>query len=75
MATQAVNVSIAKNGLRDRVGSILAGLSAGLNDYMTRRSRIDQVQKLDAKSDAELAALGLKREEIPRYVFRDMFYL
>ncbi|MGR3703629.1 MAG: hypothetical protein ACU0A4_16235 [Paracoccaceae bacterium] len=42
--------------------------------YVARRSRIDQIQALDAKSDAELAALGIKREQIVQYVFRDCYW-
>jgi len=34
-----------------------------------------EIDALNAKSDAELAALGTSRDDIPRYVFRDMFYL
>lgn len=30
------------------------------------------VEKLQAKSDAELADIGLRREDIVRHVFRDM---
>ncbi|WP_274377788.1 hypothetical protein [Pseudooceanicola batsensis] len=42
---------------------------------MERRSRTDQVQALMAKSDAELARLGITRDGIPAYVFRDLFYV
>lgn len=75
MATQATNVSIAKSGLRDRVDGFLASISAGFTAYVERRARTAQVEMLNAKTDEELAAMGLKREEIPHYVFRDLFYL
>jgi len=60
--------------LRARFGSFFAGLGQSFNAYVERRSRIDQIQALDAKSDQELAELGLQRADIPRYVFRDLLY-
>lgn len=42
--------------------------------YVARRSRSDQIQKLDAMSDKELAALGIRRDQIVQYVFRDLYW-
>lgn len=36
--------------------------------------RLKTVERLQAKSDAELTALGLRREDIVRHVFRDVLY-
>lgn len=55
----------------DRFISVLA---KAFNAYATARSRSDQIDRLNAKSDEQLAEMGLKREDIPRYVFRDLFY-
>ena len=38
-------------------------------------SRVRRAQALQALSDAELAEKGLKREDIARHVFGDMFYI
>ena len=38
-------------------------------------SRMDQIKKLNALSDTELAEMGLTRDRITHYVFRDMFYV
>jgi uncharacterized protein YjiS (DUF1127 family) len=38
-------------------------------------SRAQQVQRLQDMSDAELAALGIKREEIAHHVFKDIYYV
>lgn len=38
---------------------------------MESSSRFDQIERLQRKSDAELAQLGLRRDEIVRHVFRD----
>ncbi|MFW2544149.1 DUF1127 domain-containing protein [Primorskyibacter sp. 2E107] len=37
--------------------------------------RMCEIERLTAKSDAELKAMGLKREDIVRHVMRDMLYL
>jgi uncharacterized protein YjiS (DUF1127 family) len=42
---------------------------------MQRRSRQDQFVALQNKSDEELAAMGIKRENIALHVFGDLFYL
>ena len=35
----------------------------------------DMIEALEAKSDAELSAMGLRRDDIPYYVFRDLYYI
>ncbi|WP_300520483.1 hypothetical protein [Aliiroseovarius sp.] len=42
---------------------------------MENNSRVQMVERLNAKSDAELAEIGLKRDEIVHHVFRDLYYL
>ena len=37
--------------------------------------RVREAQRLHAMSDAQLAARGLRREDIARHVFRDVFYI
>ena len=37
-------------------------------------SRVHQVEALQAKSDEELARMGIKRDMIAHHVFRDLFY-
>ena len=37
--------------------------------------RYDEVLRLQAKSDAELAEMGLTRDKIGVHVFRDMIYV
>ena len=63
------------SGLRARFDNFLAGLGRGFNAYVESRSRISQIHQLNALSDDELAKRGIKREEIPAHVFRDLFYI
>ncbi len=59
--------------LRDALARFFAGLGQGFNAYLHSRSRIDEIRRLNAKSDEELARLGITRDRIPQYVFRDLF--
>lgn len=38
-------------------------------------SRVRRVQQLQAMSDADLAARGIKRDEIVHHVFRSTYYM
>ncbi len=51
------------------------GIGNGMVTYMERQSRAGQIQRLQAKSDAELARMGLNRDQIVRHVFRDRFFI
>ncbi|MGR3564958.1 MAG: hypothetical protein ACU0FH_19915 [Heliomarina sp.] len=62
-------------GLRSALGTFTGSLRDAFNLYIERASRSDQVKRLNMKSDAELAKLGLRREDIPMYVFRDLMHL
>ena len=74
MTTQTTNLTTTRP-IRDRIDAFFAGMGQGLNAYMESRSRLPQIEALNRKSDAELAAMGLKRDDIVRHVFRDMLYI
>lgn len=79
MATQTTNLIDTHNDTRARlmarVDAFFAAMGQGINAYMHRKSRMDQIEALNAMSDAELAGIGITRDDIPRYVFRDTFYI
>jgi len=56
------------------IGRMFAAIGSAFVHSMEQRSRRQIVQILQAKSDAELAQMGLKRDDIVRHVFSDMFY-
>ncbi|MCR8723965.1 hypothetical protein [Frigidibacter sp. ROC022] len=60
--------------LRRNLDAFFAGIGQGFNAYLESRSRMPQIERLNAMSDAELAELGIAREDIARYVFRDLFH-
>lgn len=75
MATHATNLIFTRGGARARLDAFLASMGQGFNAYLERRSRMHEVQELNALSDQDLAKMGLKREDIPHHVFRDLFYI
>ena len=46
--------------------------AGGMNGYMIARQRLASVARLHSLSDAELAAMGLRRKDIPAFVFEDI---
>ena len=60
-----------RTGHSTRIAALWNRLGAWGERYLHRMSRIDQIRRLEAKSDAELAALGLSRQGIVLHVFRD----
>ena len=51
--------------------AVMRAREASLNS----EARIAQIQALEAKTDAELAQMGIRRDDIVRHVFRDLYYL
>ena len=62
-------------GMRSLLDAFLSRVGQGFNAYMETRGRAEEINRLNALSDAGLARLGIKREDIPQYVFRDLFYV
>lgn len=73
MATSYMTVKSVPGGMAQRLDLFFAGLGLGVNPYMLRQSRMREIQALNACTDRQLAQLGLTRDDIPRYVFRDLF--
>lgn len=70
--TTNIRVSGTKQGFGAR---LLAALADGIEAHGRIASRRGAIEALEAKSDAELAAMGLRRADIARHVFRDLFYI
>ncbi|MEM8869998.1 MAG: DUF1127 domain-containing protein [Pseudomonadota bacterium] len=59
--------TVALRWLRRRLQSVASAVLR----WSEIASRADEIEKLRALSDAELAQRGLRRDQIVRYVFRD----
>lgn len=62
-----------ERSLRQRIDLFFAGLGQGVNAYRLRESRMARMRALNDMKDEELPRLGLRREQIPSFVFRDLF--
>jgi len=72
MSDIATNVSA--SSLRGAWDRFIAALERGCDRMARTKSRRDQIEALEAKSDAELERLGIPRDQIAYHVFKDMFY-
>lgn len=59
--------------LEARLDAYFLSMGLGLNTHLLRRERRAILVRLNARSDAELAKMGLTRRDIPAFVFRDLF--
>lgn len=62
-------------GFATGVSRLLSGFGRGMMRVAERQSRSTQIQELHAKSDAELARMGLSRDTIVHYVYRDLMHI
>jgi uncharacterized protein YjiS (DUF1127 family) len=61
--------------IRHRIDAFFSRVGQGMNIYIETHSRRDNIEALEAKSDEELARMGLSRDDIPGHAFRDMVWL
>jgi len=59
-------------GWRHDLDLFMAERAPGMNAYMITRARLASVARMHALSDAELAAMGLDRRDIPAFVMEDI---
>lgn len=74
MAVLSISNQAVANG-PSRLSKFGAAMKRGFISYAERRSRMDQINRLNAKTDEELATMGLKREHIVHHVFRDHMHI
>ncbi|WP_297767332.1 hypothetical protein [uncultured Roseovarius sp.] len=72
MANIATNISASP--LRDTWKRFTAALVRGIEAQHNVTARRNRIDALEAKSDEELAKMGLRREDIVYHVFKDLFY-
>lgn len=58
----------------DRLVAFLHIIGGALTSVAEANQRVRLVEKLNVKSDDQLAELGIRREDIVRYAFRDMMH-
>ncbi len=73
MSIEPLNVTFIHPGLRHRIDLFFAAQGQGFNAASYVRARLPSILRLDAMTDAELAACGLTRADILPFVFEDCF--
>ena len=58
-----------------KVSAFFAMVGRAMTMSSAMDARLKRVEALNAKSDAELATMNLRREDITAYVFRDLMHL
>lgn len=72
MAT--VTTQVSRWSLRDGWKRFVAALVRGMEAQAKVTARRNRIEALEAKTDEELARMGIRRQDIPYHVFRDLFY-
>ena len=72
MPRDNVQLRLGHTALSSRIDRFLVDRGLGFNPYALRRARLRDIIELEVQSDRELAALGLTRDQILPYVFRDL---
>ena len=62
-------------GLKEKLDVSLKAVARAFSKYIDSRARVSQIEALNRRSDADLARLGLRREDIVYHVWRDQFYI
>ena len=72
MQQENVQIAMGQGSLRGKIDQYFVNLGLGVNPAGLRRARLREIVVLEAKSDAELAGMGLTRDDILPFVFRDL---
>lgn len=67
-----VQMTMGHTSLNAKIDNFFASRGFGFNPGTMKRARLRQIIQLEAASDADLAALGVAREDILAHVFRDL---
>lgn len=72
MPRDNIQIGMGHGSLSLKIDQYFATLGFGVNPGGLRRARLRQIIALETASDAQLAAMGLRREDILPHVFRDL---
>jgi hypothetical protein len=73
MTQDTLQMTFIRPGLQSRIDLFFASKGQGFNPAPLIRQRMQSILRLEAMSDAELAAFGLTRADILPFVFEDCF--
>jgi len=68
-------MALAHTDIEGRNGSFLTTVIEALARIMENHPHTRQIEQLNKLSDEDLAARGVTRQDVIRYIFRDRYYL
>ena len=69
------DIAFERGGIFARIGNWLAMLGQAAFVARGMEARTEKLRELQLKTDAELARMGLRRDDLPAYVFRDLMFV
>lgn len=72
MPRDNVQIGMGHVSVQQKIDRYFTDIGLGLNPYALRRGRLREIIALESATDAQLAAMGLRREDILGFVFRDL---
>lgn len=69
-----ITTNITSTPLRDGWARFVKAAARAFENYTYIKSRRAQIEALEAKSDEDLARMGITRDRIAYHVFQDKFY-
>lgn len=72
MPRDNVQIGMGHTSLKRKIDLYLTEVGFGINPAALKRARMGQIIALESASDAELANLGIARDQILAFVFRDL---
>jgi len=73
MTDDTITIGFANSAIQSRIDLFFLERGLGLNPFPLVKQRLASILMLDAMSDADLAAMGLTRDDIVPFVFEDCF--
>lgn len=73
MNDDTVYIEEAPPGWRERLDAYLVEKGQGFNARLLSQDRLHDLMALERFSDDELDRIGLRRQDIPAFVFADLF--
>ena len=67
--------SFSGKAILSAIGSYFTAFGNAMVATSGNNARLQKVERLQAKTDAELKEMGIKRDDIVHHVFRDLYYI
>ena len=74
MSITSAPFTFVRKGL-EQVASLFKSFGNAIVYAGEASSRVHRIEALEAKTDVELANMGIKRDEIVHHVFKDLYYI